>query len=86
MKTGKFRFGAFLSSRGICRCCNEKHQGFLIRLKSPIKREMLICYECLIKYLLSFEHIIKSAEKARKRIKRYEQKQAEKAAFVKPPC
>ena len=74
MKEGKFRFGAYLSSRGECRKCNERHTGFLLRLKSPFKKELRICYGCLIEYLLSYDPIIKAAEEAKGRIEKHRRK------------
>lgn len=67
-----FRFAVYKDSRGRCNQCGNRDNTVLVRLVSPIKKELRTCYSCLVKFLLKeaecAEEIEEKAKEARERI------------------
>lgn len=76
MKTDKYRFQSFTSSRGECIKCEKRENCFLIRIFSPFKIDLRICYPCLIGYGLRLEW--QMAAKKRKEKKEEEREENER--------
>jgi len=83
-----YRFGIFALSRGRCDWCipkdNNNQDTVLVRIHTPIKEELRICYSCLIKRMTILKkkrvRINANIEKARKA---KAEKEAEKEEMLK---
>jgi hypothetical protein len=74
MKTDRYRFASYISSRGECVKCGRRDNCCLIRTFVPFKLDVRICYNCLINYLLYLEN---------KRIAKIESEKLEKRLIEK---
>lgn len=53
IRVNNYKFSAFLNSRGTCLGCNKRMTGLKLRFMAPFKKEYVLCWDCLMNYVLS---------------------------------
>lgn len=78
-KIDKYRFKIMIPSWRVCDKCQEKRSCVVVRFWAPFKKDVRICYKCLIEYALEITKGIERRKKAQERIKENKKRKAEKS-------